>query len=634
MTLLAPLGLVAGALLGPLVLWYLLRSRRPRRVISSTLLFAEEHETASAAVPWQPFHADRTFWLVALAVVLGAFALARPAIAVPAEVSDHTILVIDASASMQAATEDGPSRLEVARQTARDLAERAGSGRVVSVVEASVQARVLADAQPSQDAIRALDGLRAADTAPAMDQAMTLAGALIRPGEGTVIHLITDGGIDADAMVLTPAGTVIDLVGTSQPNIAVAAVQATPLGGGDAKVLAELASFADLPVRVRVAFLVDDTEIQTQTVELPPRGRVDVQTEIIGVDAPVVQIVATIQATGPDGQPIVDPQPLDNRAWVVLPERAGVQVLVVGPPNTFLDAVLAALPDVTVTRRAAMPARLDGTDVLVTDRVALPQVTVPTVAIAPTALPDGLTVTGTRELPTITRIDAADPLLADVELGRLGVARMDVIDAPGLRAVVEGPGGPLLLTGRIGSSPTVVMPFELSNSNLPLEAAFPVLMANAVQVLAGPRSDTPLMAGADRSLPLRQGDRATLHSPAGAAVQIDGQRPTATLDQTGIWQIQQSDPAAEQPTVSVAVNPDISESDLTVSEPQIPAVQPAGTGNELGQTAAQRPGMLEPLTAEGRIELSRWLLLAALVALGIELAAWAWQHRSDGAVPA
>lgn len=633
MTLLAPLGLVAGALLGPLVLWYLLRSRRPRRVISSTLLFAEEHETASAAVPWQPFHADRTFWLVALAVLLGAVALARPAIAVPAEVSDHTILVIDASASMQAATEDGRSRLEQARQTAHDLVQRVGGGRVVSVVEASVQARVLADAQPSAAAIQALDRLQASDTSPAMDQAMTLAGALIRPGEDTVVHLITDGGVDADVMALAPAGTVVDLIGASRPNVAVAAVQATPLGGGDAKVLVELASFVDLRVQVRVAFLVDDNEVQTQSVELPPRGRGDVQTEITGVDGPVVQIVATVEGTGPDGQPIVDAQPLDNRAWVVLPDTAGVQVMVVGPPNTFLDAVLAALPDVTITRRARMPARLDGTDVLVIDRVALPRVAVPTVAIAPTALPGGLSITGTRELPTITRIDADDPLLADVDLGRLGVARMDVIDAPGLRPVVEGPGGALLLTGRIGTSPTVVMPFELSDSNLPLEVAFPVLMANAVQVLAGPSSDTPVVAGADRSLPVRQGSTATVRSPTGTVVQIDGQRPTATLDQTGIWQIQQSDAAAGQSTLSVAVNPDIGESDLTVSEPQLPAGQPVAAESELGQTAAQRPGVPEPLAAEGRIELSRWLLLAALVALGIELAAWAWEHRSDGTVP-
>ena len=109
MSLLAPFGLAAGALLGPLVLWYVLRSRRPRRVVASTLLFADEQETASAAIPWQRFTPDRTFWIIALALLMGTLALARPAVAVPAEVSDHTIVVVDGSASMQATTADGVS---------------------------------------------------------------------------------------------------------------------------------------------------------------------------------------------------------------------------------------------------------------------------------------------------------------------------------------------------------------------------------------------------------------------------------------------------------------------------------------------------------------------------------------------
>lgn len=639
MMLLAPLGLLAGALLGPLVLWYVLRSRRPRRVVSSTLLFTPEHQTASAAVPWQPFRADRTFWLVALAVLLGAAALARPAIAVPADVSDHTILIIDASASMQAATADGPSRLEVARRTAADLIDRAGDGRV-SVIEASVQGRVLADARPARDAARALDRLRASDTAPAMDQAMTLAGALVRPGEDTVIHLITDGGVDDDTMALVPRGTVVDTVGTDEPNIAVAAVGATPLGGGAARVLVELASFSDLAVEARVGFVVGDKEVRTVRTTVPPRGRVDTQAEISGVDDAVVQIRVTLEGAGPDGRAITDAQPHDDRAWVVLPDRAGVHVLVVGPPNPFLDAVLAALPDVTTTRRSELPARLDDVDVLVVDRAPLPRVAVPTVAIAPTTLPEGVERTGTRELPTITQVDTADPLLADVDLARLGVAEIDVIEAPTLRKVVDGPGGPLLLAGRLDNAPTVLFPFELSASNLPLEVAFPVLMANAMQVLAGPGSDTPLVAGADRSLPLAEfgagATTAILHSPAGAAIQIDRRRPTATLDQTGIWRLEGAGSGDDREVLSLAVNPDVEESDLTVSEPEVPATAAAGpqSTETVGQTAQVTPTLAELPPPQGRIELSRWLLLAAAVLFGIELAAWAWQHRRPATVPA
>jgi Ca-activated chloride channel homolog len=133
-SLLSPGWLLAGGLLGPLVLWYVLRSRRPPRVVPSTMLLADEEQTASAAVPWQPFRGDRTFWLVALATVLAAVGLARPAIAVPAEVGDHTIVVVDVSASMGAVTEAGGTRLEAARAVVGDLLDRAGDARVVSIV--------------------------------------------------------------------------------------------------------------------------------------------------------------------------------------------------------------------------------------------------------------------------------------------------------------------------------------------------------------------------------------------------------------------------------------------------------------------------------------------------------------------
>jgi len=128
--LLAPVGLAALALVGPMILWCVLRSRRPPRVVASTLWLVDEHETATAAVPWQPLSPDRTFWLVTLAVLLGA--LARPNVAVPAEVGDHTIIVIDASASMRASTADGSARIEQARGVAADLLDRAGDGRLVS----------------------------------------------------------------------------------------------------------------------------------------------------------------------------------------------------------------------------------------------------------------------------------------------------------------------------------------------------------------------------------------------------------------------------------------------------------------------------------------------------------------------
>lgn len=629
MTLVAPFGLLAGALLAPLVLWYLLRSRRPPRLVASTLLLADEQQTASAAVPWQPFAADRTFWLVALALLLGALALARPAVAVPAAVSDHTILVIDASASMRAATTAGTSRVEEARTLARELIGRAGDGRVISIIQAGPQARVLGETLGGGEALAALDRLTTSATRPALDEALTLAGALIRPGEGTVVHVLTDGAPDADTLAVAPAGTIVDIVGTTAANIAIGAVQATPLGGGDARLLVDLASFADLSMSVRVVVLAAGREVAVRQVEVPPRGRTDVAIEISGVAGDVVEVVATAGGTGLAGDDdVVDVHPHDDRGWVVLPELTGMQVMAVGPPNVFLDAALQSLPDVTLVRRPAIPASLTDVDVLVVDRSDLPQrLPVPTLAIAPTSLPDGVTTTGRQERPTITSIAADHPLLADAALEDLAVAEMATLEAPSMQPVVAGPDGPLLLSGRLDGAAVVLLPFALADSTLPLQVAFPVLVANALQLLAGPVADAPLVAGVDRALPVTGQGSAVLIDPEGAGVAVDLSSPSATLDRTGIWTLRRDG----APDVVLAVNPDVGESDLTVTSAPVattPSDDAAAEGTDdaaaavvVGAEALSRPADPDPVATEGRIELSRWFLLAAIAVLAVELAA-------------
>lgn len=641
MSFLSPLWLGAGALVGPLVLWYLLRSRRPRRVIASTLLFADEHETVSAAIPWQPFTPDRTFWLIGLAVLLGAVGLARPAVAVPADVSDHTIVVIDGSASMGAVTDDGRARIEVARARAADLIDRAGDGRLVSIVVAGTHARVLADTLPAGQASRALDGLSVSGTRGAMADALTLAAALIRPGEDTVMHLLTDGGIADDAAALAPRGTILTLIGDDVPNVAIGALRATRLGPSAARLLIQVDSFADLAADVRVTVRGADGTLATRAARVDPHGRTDVSLEVDGLTgpSPVLEVDVALDQAGPDGAALVDGLASDNRARVVLPEHPDVRVLHAGPENLFLDAAIGAVPGVTVDRRPSLPATLADVDLVIADRVPLPAaLTVPVLAIAPTALPDGATVTGRREAPTITRIASDDPLLADADLSDLAVAAMDVVDAPALRPLVDGPGGPLVLSGRIGGSTMVLLPFALADSNLPLQVALPVLVSNVVQRLAAPPADVPLVAGADRTLPLAEGVEAVLTSPNGAAVAVGGARPSASLDVPGVWRLTvDGEPPSRGPAV-LAVNPDVGESDLDVVEPPL-AVAAADPEEDEGSVAPRLALAGDTaLRTDGRVELWRWFLLAATALVLAELVAQARAERGGrrraAAVPA
>ena len=74
--------------------------------------------------------------------------------------------------------------------------------------------------------------------------------------------------------------------------------------------------------------------------------------------------------------------------------------------------------------------------------------------------------------------------------------------------MIPGPAGsPLLYAGALDGRPAAVLAFEPRHSDLPLQVAFPVLLANLAGELMG-GSDTPLDAvapGAPVTLPVPEG---------------------------------------------------------------------------------------------------------------------------------
>src|SRR5689334_17055887 len=126
--LLAPGGLALLGLLAPLIVLYILKIRRNRRVVSSTWLWATAQRDLMARSPFKRLILQLPLILQALALIGLALALARPATRGRELTGDHVAIVIDASASMSAAAGPPPpgggapsSRIDVARRVAKDL---------------------------------------------------------------------------------------------------------------------------------------------------------------------------------------------------------------------------------------------------------------------------------------------------------------------------------------------------------------------------------------------------------------------------------------------------------------------------------------------------------------------------------
>lgn len=613
MSLASPWALAAAGLTVPLVVWYVLRSRRPAVTVASTFLWRRTERSVAAAVPWQRFRPDVTFWLVLLALLAGALALARPYVSVAAELGDHTILIVDASGSMLA-SEDGPSRLELARRSADELVGKLGPGQEMSVLEAGTRARVLLSASSDPAAIRdALRSVRPTHGPADLVDAFTLAAALERPGQTTITHLLTDGAVPPEAASAVPAGLRVEAVGVDRPNLAVTRLQAVPLGAGSSQAFVQVRNLGALPAQARLILAVDGQDVVSEELRLAPRGTLDRVLQVDGGDGEV--LVARVEPSGEDltGAAATDALGVDDRAYAVLTAPRELQVLVAGPGNLFLEAAFAAVPGTSVTTAPRVPTDLDGVDLLVVDRVAAPDApTVPTLYVAPTRWPAGVTAGPRTDRPAVTFQAPGHELLADVDLSGVGVAEATPLDAPALTTVVSGPDGALVLAGRLGGVPTVLLGFDLLASNLPLETAWPVLVANLASWLAGPPAATPATAGTTLTLPTPPGTEAiAVEPPSGDPITLDAAGPRLTVDQVGVWRLTYEGPVAEPPLREIAVNADPAESDLARARPD--PVEERGDRDERRAAVA----------AEGRRQLGRELLLAVLA---LVLAEWLWTH--------
>ena len=114
MPFLTPLFLLLGLLAGPIILLYMLRLRRQEMRVSSTLLWQKLLRDREANAPWQRLRRNLLLILQLLILAFLVLALARPFIPVSTVVSGNVVVLLDASASMQA-TDVEPNRFAAAQ---------------------------------------------------------------------------------------------------------------------------------------------------------------------------------------------------------------------------------------------------------------------------------------------------------------------------------------------------------------------------------------------------------------------------------------------------------------------------------------------------------------------------------------
>jgi Mg-chelatase subunit ChlD len=594
-----PAGLWWALLAIPIVLLHVLRPRRIQAQVAATYLWRQVARPVTAARPWQRLVPS---WLLAaqlLVALLLAVLLAEPVRITDAPLADHTIFVIDASGSMQAS--DGtPTRFDAALDRARELREQLPAGGRASIVVAGLDARaVLTQSRDRDDFVEALDGLSPSAGAGDLAGAFALAAGL-DTGEGSTVTLfVSDGGVaDADVRA-APTGTRYERVGSSSTNRGITRISAAPSESG-MTVQVTVAHHGGPPATQPLRIDVDGITVATREVVL---GAGDVAN--LSIPVPSGELIEAFL----EGE---DALALDDRAVATVTRRATLQVLVAGTPNVFLDAALAAIPGLEVTRVADLAAPVPPeVDVVVADRVAIPDtVEAPVLAIAPPGGARSVAVTGEVTRPPLTLIRAGEPLLQDLDLAEVFVGEAQRIEVSPLDDVLlAAEGAPLLVAGADGD--LVYLAFPLDQSTLPLQVAFPVLVDRALADLAG-AALAPARIEVGEALPIDPRLEATVASPTGTSETIAPGSSYPSADRVGFWRVEQPG----RPVVTVAVGPSPSESRIT-PVPDLPFAEAFEGTRERADTSGERPWLWPVVLVLVALVAAEWLLARRRRGVGI-----------------
>ncbi len=621
MTLFAPLALLFGLSLPIVVLFYLLKVRRTEREVSSILLWETFRRDLAAHEPWQ-----RLRWSVLLVlqlIFLGilSVALARPATVAPAPASRFVAIIVDTSASMRA-RDVPPSRFDQALAAAQNLVDNLPDGASAALIEADAVAKVIVPETTDHSALdRGLDELQASDAAgDSIDAALRLAGALARGRPDATIHLFSDGAYPhpAEWDDLTNVNLRYHQIGIAAGNQAITAVstrstlgEATALSADARQLFARLQNFESQPIHVTAVLSADGQPVETRAVDLPADGARQLFFTSLPPEARVIQLQLD------QGDALA----ADNRAILVRGAQPTTPVLLVTRGNVFLQKALQSVPGLSlyqVTPRSFPTVDTTPYSVLVFDGFIPDQPPTKNALIVDPSDAPWLPLEGVVRAPQITLWRNDDPTLAYVDLRPIRIARASNVKLPDwAHPLIEANGMPLGFIGDNDGRRVVGLTFDLRQSNLPLSAAFPILVSNVMRYLIPPTvtQSASLAPSAPAIIQPRPGvDRVVIEGPGNQRWTIVPSDQVIRFDRTdrvGLYQATEFVGSQSVAVQQFAVNLfDPAESDLR------PRARLADRDSAIEVSSTQKVPVVH--------EYAPWLLLLAIPLL---LGEWWWFHR-------
>ena len=599
MNFLSPLAFTLAILVPIIIAMYLLKLRRTEQVVSSTYLWQRMVRDVEANAPWQRLRRNLLLLLQLLFLILLILVLARPFTWTTGSSGQAVILIFDTSASM-AATDVRPNRLETAKDQAQLLISNLPENARGTIIAAGENTQVLvSSSQDKRQLYQALENLQIQAGSSDLASALELASAIAARQTDAEIVIYSDGKVDLPERLGLKGKIRYLPIGESGDNQAISLISLEPGDQEGAVAFIQVVNYAAEPVQRRLTIRADDRLVDAQDLEIPPKGQVSVISENI---PPETEVLAATLAES-------DALSLDDQAWAVQPVYGNQNLTLISQGNRFLETALSLLPDLAIdTLRPEdfeNTETLDDTTNLTIFDSYIPTNTLPSgnlFFIGPLSSTPYFAVTGSLETPIPQPAGENDPLLAYVDLEGISIlntARIPLPDWARPVLVDETSGAPLLFVGETQGQRLAVLAFDPRHSDLPLQIAYPILIANLVDwLLPGRIGDIPGQIQPGEAVtftPPPDTESLSVIRPDGSSTQLEIQEGRVTYADTaqlGVYRVTWGEDQSFSFAVNLA-NPQ--ESDIQPAE-SLPLLEGASDG-EATTTRQARREWWRPLAA-------------------------------------
>lgn len=624
MSFLTPLAAAFAVLLPIVVIMYLLKLKRRRVVVPSTLLWRRSVQDLVANAPFQKLRNNLLLYIQLLIIALLIMGLMRPTMKLSGIRGETVVLLIDTSASMQALDHDKEPRLERAKEKALKLVDSMTGGDQMIVVAFNNKTQVVQTLTGDKEALRqAIRSLEAVDTPTDLKEAILILTDLVTTvsSEGerkarsdTRTILVSDGELGPSAGLLVDVPNLEYVkVGDSTENVGIVDLDVRQAFAGtfEYQVFASLLNAGTEDVERFVELSVNGEVLDLKKVPIPA-GKTS---GVVFTTAERLSGVAQVTVQGDDALPV------DNVARGVLAPKSSVNILIVSRGNYFLEKVFNVDPNATVARiaPAEYTPRADY-DLTIFDGVSFANLE-PGNYVFLNCVPEGVGFQAAEEpleRPVILDWNRVHPLTRFVNLERIIIQKALRVEPPTSAIILaESDTAPMMMLYEKDQTKMLVIPFGIFQSDWPLQASFPIFTANLLDYFTRSLKTTakPLYRTGEivPLYPDKTSNQVSIRDPKNEETRFPLDAVSTVYytqtDRTGVYQVlYEKAPKAENFVVNL----------LSPDESRIEPVDALNIGGRKveGQTDVVRTNQ----------EVWTWFLLAALAFLCVEW--WLYCRRA------